>query len=152
VLLNLPRFRELVPGRIYRSGDPRLRVHDAHLLTLGVHTLVCVRTGGPSDRTRALAARYRLRIVEHHFGARPYHDQAVREALRDALAPENHPVLVHCDGGRHRSGVVGALVRVHIGWSLEAAITEYFELAQPSPSPDDVLVITRVAGQVARRT
>jgi protein tyrosine/serine phosphatase len=39
--------------------------------------------------------------------------------------PETGKFFVHCAGGRHRTGVVGAVYRFnHHGWNLEQALQE----------------------------
>lgn len=143
-LLNLPRFDVVEPGRIYRSGLPRTRAHFERVKSLGVRTLICVRGGGATLELKAFARRSGIRLLEIELGPDLAYD--VRLAQRAAVAaldPENQPALVHCDGGRHRAGMVVALARVATGWSLDAALGEYLRLAQPWPFADNVAFIAR---------
>ncbi|KAK9424025.1 putative Tyrosine phosphatase family-domain-containing protein [Seiridium unicorne] len=51
---------------------------------------------------------------------------------------ENHPMLIHCNQGKHRTGcVVGVLRRYH-GWDTASALDEYERFAHPKIRPTDV--------------
>lgn len=55
----------------------------------------------------------------------------VTEAMKVLLNPENHPILIHCNRGKHRTGcLVGALRRLQ-GWSLTIIFDEYRKFAAP---------------------
>jgi protein tyrosine/serine phosphatase len=42
--------------------------------------------------------------------------------------PANQPVYVHCQGGRHRTGVMTAVYRLtHDGWNADRAFSEMKE-------------------------
>jgi protein tyrosine/serine phosphatase len=145
-ILNLPRFGEVIPQRLYRSGSPRTAAHDRHLLELGIKTILCVRRNGPNRRLRELAARHRLELRVYDLVPNGHHDRdtALRVA-QDALDPRVHPALVCCDGGRHHAGLVIALLRLELGHSLEDTLNEYYSFAAPSPFADNVLFIVRAA-------
>jgi tyrosine-protein phosphatase SIW14 len=54
----------------------------------------------------------------------PSMDQA-DEFLRLVNDPANHPVYVHCKGGRHRTGAMTAIYRItQDGWSDKQAYQE----------------------------
>ncbi len=43
--------------------------------------------------------------------------------------PSNHPILIHCNKGKHRTGcIVGCIRRVQ-GWALSSALDEYIRFA-----------------------
>lgn len=43
--------------------------------------------------------------------------------------PHNWPILIHCQGGVHRTGLMSALYRIQYqGWSAEAAVAEMEDL------------------------
>lgn len=51
--------------------------------------------------------------------------QAIREALQVILDVRRHPVLIHCNKGKHRTGcLVGCLRKVQ-RWSLTSIFDEY---------------------------
>src|SRR5262249_17069973 len=52
-------------------------------------------------------------------------DQAVNQFLKLVNDPANMPVYVHCQGGRHRTGVMTAVYRMtKDGWSAARAYQE----------------------------
>ncbi|KAL2370025.1 tyrosine phosphatase [Blastomyces gilchristii SLH14081] len=59
----------------------------------------------------------------------PY--ETVIEVLMLILNPMNHPVLIHCNKGKHRTGCVIACFRRVQGWSLMAALQEYQKHSTP---------------------
>ncbi|PWY86212.1 hypothetical protein BO70DRAFT_223142 [Aspergillus heteromorphus CBS 117.55] len=54
----------------------------------------------------------------------------------------NHPVLVHCNKGKHRTGCVVACFRKLQGWSTPEAIDEYLRYSNPKPRMLDQLFIS----------
>ena len=146
--LNLPRFGEVVPQRVYRSGSPRTAAHVRHVLDLGIKTILCVRRDGPNRELRELAAAHRIELRVYDLVPNGHHDRdAALRVAQDALDPRTQPVLVCCDGGRHHAGLVVALLRLETGLSLEEALSEYYSFAAPSPFADNVLFIVRAAGK-----
>lgn len=149
VLLNLPSFGVVEPAELYRSGSPRAPCHFEHVLELGVRTLVCVRGGGATPAVQSFAAQRGLRLIEYDLGPDcAYDEAAIRRAAAAALEPAHRPALVFCDGGRHRAGMVVAMIRLRQGHTLHTALSEYYAFAEPWPFSDNVLFI---AGCHARR-
>lgn len=147
-ILNLPRFGEVIPKRLYRSGSPRSAAHVRQVLDLGIKTILCVRRGGPSPELRALTAAHGIELRVYDLVADGSHDpETALRAAHDALDPQLQPALVCCDGGRHHAGLVVALLRLETGYSLEEALEEYYSFAAPSPFADNVLFIVRAASQ-----
>ncbi len=149
LLLNLPCFAVVLPGRVYRAGSPRAAAHYRQVLDLGIKTLLCVRYGGPSLELREFAAEHgiELRCYDLNRGGQ-YDLEAAQRAAYDALDPALHPALICCEGGRHHAGMVVALLRLSTGYSLEEALAEYISFAAPSPFADNVLFIVRAARQL----
>jgi len=143
-LLNLPRFGVLLPGRIFRSGEPTRRVHFRHVERLGVRTLLCLRDEGPSDDVAAFASSKGLSLRVFALGKPSQEDaSAIIGAAQTALDHARQPALIYCDGGRHRAGMVSGIVRHLQGWSLGSIIEEYLQFAQPSPYADNIAAILR---------
>lgn len=138
-LLGLPNFGALIPGALYRSGAPRRRPDAWHLRELGVRTLICVRRGGPGGSTRRIAEQLGLRLEVFDLGGDQDYDLgSVEAAAAAALDARRAPALIHCDGGRHRAGMVSALVRRRQGWSLRSTVAEYCRYAAPAPFADNL--------------
>src|SRR5436853_545549 len=53
----------------------------------------------------------------------------IREALESLLDIRNHPLLVHCNKGRHRTGCLIGCMRKIQRWSLTAVFDEYRRFA-----------------------
>jgi hypothetical protein len=146
MLFELPAFGVLEPGRIYRSGEPRLAAHFRRLEELGVRTVVSVKSAAPRPGYAAHLAAAGIAFRTFALGPnRVYDVRAMCRVLGTVVDPRRQPVLVHCDGGRHRAGMVCALVRVLQGWDVAAAVREYLDLAYPAPFPDNVEFVARCA-------
>jgi hypothetical protein len=149
IILNLPSFGVVMPGRVYRAGSPRAAAHFRHVLELGVKTVICVRRGGPSRELREFCAAQRIELRVYDLDQHGDYDlNAAHSATSAALDPRAQPVLVCCEGGRHHAGVVVALLRLATGHGLERAIAEYLSFAAPSPFADNVLFIVHAAHEL----
>ena len=124
------RFIAVVPGRIYRSGQPDPAQLDRIAREKGFKTLVNLRR---EDRwlhdpncvyEREFAEKHGIRFVGLALDLPPTEEQ-IRQVL-DLLDDDRHcPVLVHCSAGVERSGMVAAIYRVErMGWSNERALEE----------------------------
>jgi tyrosine-protein phosphatase SIW14 len=51
------------------------------------------------------------------------------QALNIVLDPANHPILVHCNRGKHRTGCLMGVLRRMCGWSISAIMDEYARFA-----------------------
>lgn len=134
---DLRGFKVVRQGILYRSGQMTTAglkrvVHDH-----GIRTVVSLRDAPTADKvapdTDEEAFCRRLGVVfyrlppqpwEAHVGPPPVEPNVRR--FREILAdPANHPVLVHCFAGIHRTGAYCAIYRMeHEGWSNERAIAE----------------------------
>jgi tyrosine-protein phosphatase SIW14 len=143
-------LRTLAPGRVYRSAEPR-GPHFAYLRKLGIRTLVCVKRTLPRERTLAFALEHDIQVARIDLGADGHIEpRAIERALGVMMRPEMWPVLLHCDGGRHRTGIVTAALRQAQGWTLAEALSEYEALAAPTPRVNDGAAIARYFAHVER--
>jgi hypothetical protein len=137
------RLREVVPGRIYRSGQMTAggfaeaveRLHIRAVLNLqdeypdpeiseGYFTGASV---AESELCRRLGVRYLYLAPDllPHRQAVTHHPVAI-DKLREILAdPGNLPLLIHCRAGLHRTGVLVGVYRMsYQSWSPGEAIRE----------------------------
>ncbi|KAJ8761141.1 hypothetical protein K2173_001197 [Erythroxylum novogranatense] len=56
-------------------------------------------------------------------------DEAIREALKAVLDVENHPLLIHCKRGKHRTGCLVGCFRKLQRWCLSSIFDEYQRFA-----------------------
>ncbi|KAK9455858.1 tyrosine phosphatase family-domain-containing protein [Dipodascopsis uninucleata] len=64
-------------------------------------------------------------------------ETAMTMALKLILNPENHPILIHCNRGKHRTGCLVGCLRKLQGWSMTMIFDEYRQFAHPKVRPLD---------------
>ena len=64
-------------------------------------------------------------------------EDIVGNAIKHIMDPKNHPILVHCRQGKHRTGTVVGCFRKVQNWPLADIIREYQQFAQGKPRPFD---------------
>lgn len=117
---GLPNFAQVAPG-LYRSGQPTaegMRTAEK----LGIKTIINLRT---FHSDRALIRGTGLQYV--HIFAKAWHpeEEDVVAFLKVAQDPARQPVLVHCQHGADRTGMMVASWRMVVeGWPLEDALAE----------------------------
>jgi len=110
--------------RFYRGARPK----DGDLKALagmGVKTIIDLTDNSREYEQPAVeAAGLRYVNIPMEDKRYPSMDQ-INEFLKVANDPETGKFFVHCAGGRHRTGVVGAVYRFnHDGWKLDQALAE----------------------------
>src|SRR5690348_950350 len=102
-------------GRIndnyYRGAQPK--GHDfADLAALGVKTVIDLTKDGRDDE-QDMVERFGMKFyrIPMTTSDRPS-DAAVSRFLKLVTDPARQPVYVHCQGGRHRTGVMTAVYRM----------------------------------------
>jgi protein tyrosine/serine phosphatase len=149
---GLPTNFHVVGPGIYRSSYPQA-AHFDKLKTFSFKTIVTfVPEHVPAANTAFMAAHG---IAHHHI-----HVLANKEPDRHAPAStlvrilelildrRNHPILIHCNKGKHRTGCVTACFRKVTGWTDEACIREYERYSQPKDRALDKAFIRRFAATV----
>lgn len=110
--------------RFYRGGRPK----DEDLKTLaamGIKTIIDLTDNSREyEQPAAEAAGLRYINIPMVDKSYPSIDQ-INEFLKVVDDPATGKFFVHCAGGRHRTGVVGAVYRFqHDRWNLEQAMSE----------------------------
>jgi protein tyrosine phosphatase (PTP) superfamily phosphohydrolase (DUF442 family) len=143
---DMKRLRVVEPGVLYRSGQLSADGFTNAVLRLGIRTVINAqdeladpdvvgnwfnsRTIPESELCRQLGLRYvhippDLVTRRKVPGARP---EAIEKFLEVMDDPANHPVLIHCRAGLHRTGVLCAVYRMEYqGWTQLAAMNEMKE-------------------------
>jgi protein tyrosine/serine phosphatase len=115
-------------GRIndhyYRGAQPESGDYP-DLAGFGIKTVIDLTQDGRADEQRLVQRSgmnfYRIPLTTSD---RPS-DAAVTQFLKLVNDPANWPVYVHCQGGRHRTGVMTAVYRMtQDGWSADRAYEE----------------------------
>jgi protein tyrosine/serine phosphatase len=110
--------------RFFRGGRPKERDYQA-LVGLGIKTVIDLTDNSREYEQPAVEAAG-LRYVNIPMVDKSYPSiEQVNEFLKVVNDPETGKFFVHCAGGRHRTGVVGAVYRFNqYGWNLEQALAE----------------------------
>ena len=113
-----------VSGAYYRGAQPKESDY-ADLAALGVKTVIdLTKDGDPQEPSLAQAAGmrfYRIPMTTHETPSA----EKVAQFLKLVDDPANGPVYVHCQGGRHRTGVMTAIYRMsNDHWTADQAFAE----------------------------
>ena len=113
-----------VDDNYYRGAQPDGRDF-SDLAAIGIKTVIDLTADGRGDE-RGIVERdgmtfFRIPLTTSD---RPS-DAAVTQFLSIVNDPANQPVYVHCQGGRHRTGVMTAVYRMtKYGWTEDRAYQE----------------------------
>jgi len=135
---TIRNLRVVEEGVLYRSGQLSPEGLEQVVRERGVKTVISLRAARDEDDPHPdaweegfCAARglNHYRIVPRVWGPdkRGYTpaDENVRQFLAVMDRPENHPVLVHCFAGIHRTGTLVAIFRMEYHrWPADRAINE----------------------------
>jgi protein tyrosine phosphatase (PTP) superfamily phosphohydrolase (DUF442 family) len=143
VYAHAKRLREVTPGVLYRSGALTADGFRDAIRRYGLRTIINLQDededpnlprhllGGGRVREHELCERLGVRYVwlapdllprRRIPAERPQSIDRFIEIMRD---PKNHPVLIHCRAGLHRTGVMTAVYRMEFeGHSAHAALQE----------------------------
>ena len=110
--------------RFFRGARPKDEDYQA-LAALGIKTIIDLTDNSREYEQPAVEAAG-LRYVNIPMVDKSYPSMAqINEFLKVVDDPATGKFFVHCAGGRHRTGVVGAVYRFHHDkWNLEQALAE----------------------------
>ena len=108
----------------YRGAQPEDRDY-RDLAALGIRTVIDLTSGGRANEGRLVQqAGMKFHRIPLTTSERPS-DAAVVQFLKLVNDPASQPVYVHCQGGRHRTGVMTAVYRMtQDGWTPDRAYQE----------------------------
>ena len=134
-LLIPPDNFAMVNSFVYRSSFPKKK-HFPFLRTLGLRSvLTLILEEYPEQNTKFLDDNG---ITFYQYGIpgnkEPFvhipHDK-ITAALCTILDRRNHPMLIHCNKGKHRTGCLVGCLRKLQAWSLTAVFDEYRRFSFP---------------------
>lgn len=110
--------------RFYRGAQPDQKDYK-DLADLGIKTIIDLRDDPTSyEKHEAEAVGIRYVNIPMSDSSRPTESQ-IEQFLKLATDPETGHFYVHCAGGRHRTGIVGAIYRMKLdGWDYDRAYKE----------------------------
>jgi len=123
----------VVSETIYRSSFPKPE-HFEYLKSLKLKSIIClVNDDYPLENLDFMKGHG----IEFFQIGMPGNKQnyvpkdKVIEALKIILDQRNHPLLIHCNRGKHRTGCVVASLRKLQRWATQSALEEYSRYAHP---------------------
>jgi len=121
--IAIDNFGQISP-HYYRGAQPKGRDY-ADLAALGVKTVIDLTKDGDSQEpslAQAVGMKfYRIPMTTHDTPSA----EKVAQFLKLVDDPANGPVYVHCQGGRHRTGVMTAIYRMsNDHWTADQAFAE----------------------------
>jgi hypothetical protein len=137
------RLREVAPGVLYRSGQLTAAGFRDAVARLNIRTVVNCQNEFPDPdlawsfwdrrtvRERDLCRQLGVRYIHLDPDLCPNRTdphtvpRVIDEFTHIVDDPANHPVLLHCKAGLHRTGVLVAVYRIkYEGWDALAAVAE----------------------------
>jgi protein tyrosine phosphatase (PTP) superfamily phosphohydrolase (DUF442 family) len=110
--------------RFYRGAQPKQEDY-SHLAALGIKTVIDLRDDSEAYEKRGVEAAG-MRYVNIPMNDKSYPKAGqVESFLKLVDDPTTGPFYVHCAGGRHRTGVMGAVYRfTHDHWNYDQVYAE----------------------------
>jgi protein tyrosine/serine phosphatase len=111
-------------ARFFRGAQPKQEDYQA-LAALGIHTVIDLRED-PTDYEKptveSLGMKYVNIAVEDKHAPQ---EAQIAEFLKVVNDPATGKFFVHCAGGRHRTGIMGAVYRFNFyGWNFDQVYAE----------------------------
>lgn len=121
--VNIKNFGQM-DERFFRGGQPKKDEYK-ELAGLGIKTVIDLREDTEAYEKPAVEA-LGMRYVNIPMIAKKYPESSqVDQFLKLVDDPETGKFYVHCAGGRHRTGVMGAVYRFnHYGWDFAKVYAE----------------------------
>jgi tyrosine-protein phosphatase SIW14 len=110
--------------RFYRGGQPKEKDYK-DLALLGIRTVIDLRED-PEEYEKPLVEQLGMRYINIPMIAKKYPTAEATELfLKTVRDPASGKVFVHCAGGRHRTGAMGAVYRYQFyNWNFEQVYKE----------------------------
>ncbi|HYO63504.1 MAG TPA: tyrosine-protein phosphatase [Pyrinomonadaceae bacterium] len=111
--------------RFYRGAQPKTEADYKLLAALGVKTVIDLQAN-PRDYERGFVEANGMRYVNIPMEAKTYPtEEQVQAFLKLVDDPSTGAFYLHCAGGRHRTGAMGAVYRFNkYGWNYEQVYSE----------------------------
>ncbi|KAE8673451.1 putative tyrosine-protein phosphatase [Hibiscus syriacus] len=123
----------MVDNGVFRSGFPD-STNFSFLQSLGLRSVINLCPETYPEAIKEFLKANGIRLFQ--FGIDGYKEpfvnipeETIREALNVVLDVKNHPVLIHCKRGKHRTGCVVGCLRKLQRWCLSSIFDEYQRFA-----------------------
>nr|CAD1820255.1 unnamed protein product [Ananas comosus var. bracteatus] len=144
LLVPPPNFAMVDKG-IYRSGFPN-PANFGFLETLNLRSIVYLCPEPYPEENAEFLRSHGIRLLQfgiegnkEPFASIP--KAAIIGALKILLDLRNHPILIHCNRGKHRTGCLVACLRKLQSWCLTSVFEEYRRFAADKSRLSDMRFI-----------
>jgi tyrosine-protein phosphatase SIW14 len=123
IKINIKNFGQM-DERFYRGGQPKEKDYK-DLALIGIRTVIDLRDD-PEEYEQPLVEQLGMRYINIPMIAKKYPTAEATELfLKTVSDPASGKVFVHCAGGRHRTGAMGAVYRYQFyNWNFEQVYKE----------------------------
>lgn len=113
VLRASDNFHTVIPHQLYRSAQPTRRELQTYIRDYGIRTVINLRGSNPGKAwyrdELAVTKEAGVTHVDFRMSARHILSAAKAEKLIAIMRTAQKPILVHCEGGADRSGLISAI-------------------------------------------
>jgi len=119
-------FHPVIEGQLYRSAQPTADELASYVQTHGIKTVINLRGHHPGvewyDREVAMAKGLGIEHIDFSMSASKMISPQKAAQIVSLMASAPKPILIHCQSGADRSGLVAALyVKKIAGWDEHKA-------------------------------
>ncbi|XVE87712.1 hypothetical protein DITRI_Ditri19aG0009800 [Diplodiscus trichospermus] len=123
----------MVDNGIFRSGFPD-SANFSFLKSLGLRSIICLCPEPYPQANIEFLKANGIRLFQFGIDGckEPFvniPEETIREALKVVLDVKNHPLLIHCKRGKHRTGCLVGCLRKLQRWCLSSIFDEYQRFA-----------------------
>ncbi|XP_058753672.1 probable tyrosine-protein phosphatase DSP4 [Vicia villosa] len=123
----------MVDNGIFRSGFPD-SANFGFMKSLRLRSVICLCPEPYPETTAEFLKANGIRLYQFGIDGckEPFvniPNDKIREALKVVLDVRNHPVLIHCKRGKHRTGCLVGCIRRLQRWCLSSIFDEYQRFA-----------------------
>lgn len=127
-------YGAVVPGAVYRSSYPQEKNFE-FLESLKLKTIITLVPEEIPAEYQAFTKKAGIQHFQVHINANKGEVRVqscdINRALNILLDRSNHPVLIHCNKGKHRTGCLVATLRRLQGFNIDGVRHEYHTYADP---------------------
>ncbi|KAI5962342.1 SIW14 [Candida pseudojiufengensis] len=133
--LTPPENFALVIGSIYRSSFPQPN-NFSFLRGLGLKSVLCLIPEDYPELQQQWLQNENIKLFQLGMSGNkePFvkiSSDLITQAIKIVLNPENQPILIHCNRGKHRTGCLVGVLRRLQNWSKTIIFDEYRKFAAP---------------------
>ncbi|XP_052167914.1 probable tyrosine-protein phosphatase DSP4 isoform X2 [Oryza glaberrima] len=141
-LLVPPLNFAMVDHGVYRSGFPDIS-NLPFVESLRLRSVLCLCPEPYPEANQEFLRAHGIRLFQFGIDGskEPFvniPEDRIREALKVVLDVANHPVLIHCKRGKHRTGCVVGCLRKLQRWCLTSIFDEYQRFAAAKARVSDL--------------